>query len=209
MKTDVFKIDGTKTGAQVTLPSKIFGIEPNTHVIWLAATAEMANRRHGNAATKNRSAVRGGGRKPWRQKGRGTARAGTIRSPLWVGGGRIFGPSPRNYTKRMTKKMGRLARKSALSHKAREEKIRLVEDFSFESPKTRQMLDILKNLQLNAVKTLLLVPEANQSIILSCRNLPLLSVRESACFSTYDVVHADMLLIQKSALTKINEVLGK
>jgi large subunit ribosomal protein L4 len=209
VKTDVFKINGTKTGAQATLPSKIFGIDPNEHAIWLAVTAEMANRRHGNAATKNRSAVRGGGRKPWRQKGRGTARAGTIRSPLWVGGGRIFGPSPRCYTKRMTKKMGKLARKSALSFKAKEEKIRLVEDFIFESPKTRQMLDILKNFQLHAVKTLLLVPEANRSILLSCRNLPLLSVKESACFSTYDVVDAEMILIQKSALTKINEVLGK
>jgi len=209
VKLDVHKIDGSTTGEQLKLLPEIFNIEPNDHAIWFVVTAEMANRRQGTVGTKNRSAVRGGGRKPWRQKGRGTARVGTIRSPLWIGGGRIFGPTPRSYRKRVPKKVNRLARKSALSYKAKEEKVRLVEDFSFETPKTKQMVDILKQLQLDATKTLLLVPQANRSVWLSSRNLPLLSVKESNGFSTYDVLNAEMLLIQKSALMKINEVLGK
>lgn len=209
MKLDIYKIDGSTTGEQLKLLPEIFSIEPNDHAIWFVVTAEMTNRRHGTVGTKNRSAVRGGGRKPWRQKGRGTARVGTIRSPLWRGGGRIFGPTPRSYRKRVPKKVNRLARKSALSYKAKEEKVRLVEDFSFETPKTKQMVDILKQLQLDATKTLLLVPQANRSVWLSGRNLPLLSVKESTGFSTYDVLNAEMLLIQKSALRKINEVLGK
>ncbi|MFH1941376.1 MAG: 50S ribosomal protein L4 [bacterium] len=209
MKLDVYKIDGSKTGEQVSLPEKVFGIEPNNHVIWLAVTTEMTNHRQGNAAAKNRAAVRGGGKKPWRQKGRGTARAGSTRSPLWVGGGRIFGPSPKDFSKSIPKKIGRLARKSALSNKAKEEKIRLVEDFSFEIPKTKQVLDILRQLQLDRSKTLILVPEANRSTWLSCRNLPSVSVKEATGFSTYDVVNAETLLIQKSALSKIEEVLAK
>lgn len=209
MKLDVYKIDGSTTGEQLKLLPEIFSIEPNDHAIWYVVTTEMANRRQGTVGTKNRSAVHGGGRKPWRQKGRGTARVGTIRSPLWKGGGRIFGPTPRSYRKRVPKKVNRLARKSALSYKAKEEKVRLVEDFSFEIPKTKQMVDILKQLQLDATKTLLLVPQADRAVWLSSRNLPLLSVKESTGFSTYDVLNAEMLLIQKSALTKLNEVLGK
>jgi large subunit ribosomal protein L4 len=209
VKLDVYKTDGSSTGKKGTLRGDIFGIEPNDHVIWLAVTTEMANQRQGSASTKNRSAVRGGGRKPWRQKGRGTARAGTIRSPLWRGGGRIFGPTPKNYSKRVPKKMSRLARKSALTYKAKDAKIQLVEDFSFNIPKTRQMADILKQLQLNVTKTLLLVSQADHNIWLSGRNLPSLSIREAGSFSTYDVMNADVLLIQNGALDKINEVLGK
>ena len=209
VKQDVLKIDGSTTGERLTLSPKVFGIEPSDHAIWFAVTAEMTNRRQGTAAAKNRSAVRGGGRKPWRQKGRGTARAGTIRSPLWVGGGRAFGPSTRSYKKRVSKKIGQIARKSVLSYKAKEEKVRLVEDFTFETPKTKQMIDILKQLQLDRTKTLLLIPETNRAVWLSCRNLPSLSVKEASGFSTYDVLNAEMLLIQKSALAKINEVLAK
>ncbi|OVE79018.1 50S ribosomal protein L4 [bacterium I07] len=209
MKIEVLKVDGSKSGEQVALPADVFGVEPNTHAMWLAVKAEMNNKRQGNSATKNRSAVRGGGRKPWRQKGRGTARAGTIRSPLWVGGGRVFGPSPRKYKTKMPKKVSRLARRSALSFKAKEQKVYLVEDFSFDAPKTREMAQILKGLQLDAIKTLLLTPETNRTTWLSGRNLPKLSVREAAGFSTYDVVYADTLLIQKSALKTIKEVLGK
>lgn len=209
VKLDILKTDGSSTGKKGTLRGDIFGIEPNDHVIWLAVTSEMANRRQGTASAKNRSAVRGGGRKPWRQKGRGTARAGTIRSPLWRGGGRIFGPTPKTYLKRIPKKMNRLARKSALSYKAKDAKIQLVEDFSFDVPKSKQMADILKQLQLNVAKTLLLVPQADRNVWLSGRNLPSLSIREAGSFSTYDVMNADVLLIQNSALDKINEVLGK
>ena len=209
VKLDVYRIDGTKTGEQEKLPNAIFGIEPNDHAIWLSVTAEMTNRRQGTASAKKRSAVRGGGRKPWRQKGRGTARAGSTRSPLWVGGGRIFGPTPKHFSKRVPKKVGRLARKSALAYKAKEENIRLVEDFSFEAIKTKRMADILKKLDLDASKTLLLVPATDRSVFLSSRNLPTLSVREAVCFSTYDVLNAGVVLIQRGALAKLSEVLGK
>jgi len=209
VKLDIHKISGSTSGVQVRLTPDIFGIEPNDHVIWMAVTAELANRRQGTVSAKNRSAVHGGGRKPFRQKGRGAARAGTIRSPLWVGGGRIFGPSPRKYTKHMPKKLKKLARKSALSYKARDGKIRLIEDFSFETPKTGKMADIIKNQDLTTIKTLLLTSGTNREVWLSARNIPYLSVKEAEGFSTYDVMRADTLLIQKSALKKIKEVLGK
>jgi len=209
VKLDVLKIDGTSTGEQIDLAPNIFGIEPNEHVVWQVITAELANRRQGTASTKNRAAVRGGGKKPWPQKGRGTARAGSIRSPIWVGGGRVFGPEPRNYRKRIPLKVKKLARKSILSSKAKEDKIRLVEDFSFKAPKTKEMSRILNNLKLGDKKILLLVHKPDRAVWLSGRNIPMLSVKEAAIFSSYDAIHSDMLLIQKSALTKINEVLGK
>jgi large subunit ribosomal protein L4 len=209
VKLDVYEINGSKSDKQESLRSKVFGIEPHDHSLWLAVTAELRNRQQGTVSTKNRSAVSGGGRKPWRQKGRGTARAGTIRSPLWRGGGRIFGPSPRDLSQRLPRKVGRLARKSALSYKAKNEKICLIEDFSFDEPKTKQMVSILKNLKLEQIKTLLLTPESNQNLWLSGRNIHLLAVKEATGFSTYDVMNADMLLIQRSALKKIYEVLEK
>jgi len=209
VKLDVYKINGTKTGEQVSLVSKVFGVEPNDHAIWLAVTSEQAHQRQGTAAAKNRSAVSGGGKKPWRQKGRGVARAGSTRSPLWRGGGRVFGPSPRQYKKKTTRKMNQLARRSALSYKAKAEKIQIVEDFTFESPKTRQMATMLEKLKLAGVKTLLLVAANDHTVWLSGRNIPLLYIREAANFSTYDVMNADVVLIQKTGLTKIEEVLAK
>ena len=209
MKLDVYKINGSKSDKQESLRSKVFGITPHDHSLWLAVKAELRNRQQGTVSTKNRSAVSGGGRKPWRQKGRGTARAGTIRPPLWKGGGCIFGPSPRNLTQRLPRKINRLARKSALSYKAKDENILLIEDFSFENPKTKQMVDILKSLKLDQTKTLLLTPDSDQNVWLSGRNIHLLVVKDAAGFSTYDVMNADMLLIQKSALSKIYEVLEK
>jgi large subunit ribosomal protein L4 len=209
VKLEVYTIKGKASGEEVELPKKVFGIEPNDHAIWQAVTAERANTRQGTSATKNRSAARGGGRKPWRQKGRGTARAGTIRSPLWVGGGRTFGPSPRSYTKRLPAKVLKLARKSALAHKAKEERIRLVEDFSLESPKTKAMHEILAKLKLNENKVLLLTSDSSHSLYLSGRNIPYFEVREAVSFSTQDVVRADTLVIQKGALERLNEVLGK
>jgi large subunit ribosomal protein L4 len=209
VKLDVYKIDGTKTGEQLDLAPAIFEIEPNEHVVWQAVTAERANARQGTAASKTRGEVSGGGKKPWPQKGRGTARAGSTRSPVWVGGGRVFGPVPHTYKKRIPLKMRQLARRSALSSMAKENKIRLVEDFALEAPKTRQMAGILKALDLSGKKTLLLTPQANRTLWLSGRNIPAMTVREAGGFSTYDVINAEMLLIQKSALGKINEVLGK
>lgn len=209
MKLDVYKTDGSLSGEQVTLPKEVFGIEPNDHAIWLAVTNEDAHSRQGTSKTKNRSAVRGGGRKPWRQKGRGTARAGTIRSPLWVGGGRVFGPSPRSYDKKMPKKMKSLARRSALAYRAKEEQVRIIEDFQFDAPKTKDMQVILNALQVADQKVLLLTTQGEKNIWLSGRNIPSLSVRGADSFSTRDVVASKMLVIQKSAVTKIKEVLGK
>jgi large subunit ribosomal protein L4 len=209
VKLDVYKIDGTKTGEQVDLPADVFGIEPNEHAIWLAVKTEQAHARQGTSSAKDRGEVSGGGKKPWPQKGRGTARAGSIRSPIWRGGGRVFGPEPRSYEKTIPKKVKALARRSALSALARENKIRLVEDFTFDKPKTKQITGILKHLSPDGKKTLLLTPAANHTVWLSGRNLPAFQVREAAGFSTVDVVNTEVLLIQKSALSKINEVLGK
>ena len=205
VKLEVKKIDGSATGEQVTLNPEIFEIEPSKHAIWMAVVAELANRRQGTAKTKTRTDVSGGGKKPWKQKGRGTARSGSSRSPVWVGGGRVFGPQPRQYTKKLNKKLRSLARCSALAMKAQNAKIYVVEDFNFEAPKTREMVQMLKAFQLDATKTLFLTPETNQTLWLAGRNLPKLSVKEALGFSTYDVVKADTLLIQKSALAKISE----
>lgn len=209
VKVDVKKIDGSNSGEQVDLPKSVFGAEPNDHAIWQAVTTQLANSRQGTAMTKNRSRVSGGGKKPWRQKGRGTARVGSIRSPLWVGGGRAFGPQPRDYSKSLNKKVKRLARISALSYKAREQKIQCIEDFNLESPKTKQMAGILKGLGLERIKTLLVLGEGNRTVWLSGRNIQHLTVREVSSISTYDIMNAEMLLIQKSALAKIKEVLVK
>jgi large subunit ribosomal protein L4 len=209
VKLDIYKTDGTMAGEQAKLPNEVFGIEPKKHAIWLAVNVEMTNRRQGTASTKNRSNVRGGGRKPWRQKGRGAARAGTIRSPLWVGGGRIFGPKPKCYSKQIPKKVSRLARKSVLSMRAKENKILLIEDFTFDTPKTQKISDILKSLKIMDKKTLLLTSETSHSIWLSGRNIQLFDVKEALCFSTVDIMNAEMLLIQKGALQKIKEVLTK
>ncbi|HEX9935034.1 MAG TPA: 50S ribosomal protein L4 [bacterium] len=209
MKLDVLKTDGTNSGDQVELSPDIFGIEPNEHAVWLAVTAELDHKRQGTSATKNRAAVRGGGKKPWPQKGRGTARAGSIRSPIWVGGGRVFGPEPRSYKTRLPLKVRQLARKSILSVKAKDGKIRLVEDFSLKAPKTQDLHRILESFKLSNVKTLLLLDKPDRIVWLSGRNIPMLSVKPAAQFSVYDAANSDVLLIQKSALMKIHEVLAK
>ena len=209
VKLDVYKTDGKPSGEQVVLPVKVFDVEPNDHVIWLVVTTEMTNKRQGTAKAKTRAAVSGGGRKPWPQKGRGSARAGSTRSPVWVGGGKVFGPTPRDYNKKVTKKVSRLARKSALTYKAREDRIKLVEDFTFEKPRTKQMEGILKQLELYGEKTLLITHATDRSLWLSSRNIPKLSIKQADGFSTYDVLNAEKLLIQKSALKIVDEVLGK
>jgi large subunit ribosomal protein L4 len=209
VKLDVYKIDGTATGEQVELSDKVFGIEPNDHAIWSAVTAELANQRQGTAATKTRTMVSGGGKKPWKQKGRGGARAGSTRSPIWVGGGRVFGPHPRQYKTEVPKKLSRLARRSVLSYKAKDNAIRVVEDFTFEAPKTGRVIDVLNKFEFGGKKTLFLTGAADQTLVLSCRNVPTLSVREASSFSTRDVLLADVLIIQKAGLSKIQEVLDK
>ena len=203
MKLDVYKIDGSKSGDSITLDKNIFGIEPNDHVIYLSVKAHLANKRQGTHKAKERNEVRGGGRKPWKQKGRGTARAGTTRSPLWVGGGTIFGPKPRDYSQSVNKKVKKLARKSALSYKAKSEQIVIVEDFNFDNPKTKDFVEVLKSLNLDGKKTLLLTSENLANVYKSGRNIPKVNVLEATNASTYDLVNNQVLLLQKGAVEKI------
>lgn len=206
MKADIYKVDGASSGKPVTLPNEVFEVEPNDHLIYQAVRSQMTNSRQGTAATKSRSLVRGGGRKPWRQKGRGTARAGTTRSPLWVGGGRVFGPEPRNLKMKITKKMKRQARQSAYAYKAKQEAVMLVEDFKLENPKTKEMYQILKNLKVEDKKVLLLTTGYDPTIVRAGRNIPNFFIRQASDASTYDILNCDVLLIQQNALDKIVEV---
>ena len=203
MELKVLKINGTESGDVVNLPDEIFGIEPNTHLIYQAVRTYLSNRRQGTHKSKERSEVRGGGRKPYRQKGTGNARRGTSRSPVMVGGGTIFGPRPHRYYLDIPKKAARLARKSALSLKAKENEITIVEDFSFDKPRTKDMVEVFKSLKLDSTKTLLLVSEKNEALYRSGRNLPKLNVLISDQAATYDLLNNKMLLIQKSAVEKL------
>ncbi|MDD5362491.1 MAG: 50S ribosomal protein L4 [Ignavibacteria bacterium] len=203
MELKVLKINGNESGEVINLPEEIFGIEPNTHLIYQAVRTYMANRRQGTHKTKERSEVHGGGKKPYRQKGTGNARRGTSRSPVMVGGGTIFGPKPHRYYLDIPKKAAKLARKSALSLKAKENEITVVEDFSFDKPRTKDMVEILKSLKLDSTKTLLLVPEKNEGLYKSGRNLPKLNVLISEQAATYDLLNNKMILIQKSAVEKL------
>jgi len=200
MEIKVFKINGTESGDVVNLPEEIFGVEPNNHLIYQAVRTYLANRRQGTHKTKERSEVRGGGKKPYRQKGTGNARRGTSRSPVMIGGGNIFGPKPHRYYLDMPKKAAKLARKSALSLKAKGNEITVVEDFAFDKPKTKDVFEILKSLKLDSTKTLLLVPGNGNNLYKSGRNLPNLKVMISEQAATYDILNNKMLLIQKSAV---------
>ncbi len=203
MKLDVLKIDGTKSGESVELSDDIFAVEPNDHVIYLSVKAFLANQRQGTHKAKERSEVSGGGKKPWRQKGRGGARAGTTRSPLWVGGGSIFGPKPRDYRQKINKKVSLLARKSALSYKAKANQILVVEDFNFEAPKTKQLTEVLSALKIAGKKTLLLTPGTLQNVYKSGRNIPTMNILEAKKASTYDLLNNQVLLLQKSAVNEL------
>lgn len=208
MKLDVYKIDGTKSGETIDLADGIFGVEPNDHVIYLAVKAYLANQRQGTHKSKERNEVRGGGRKPWRQKGRGTARAGTTRSPIWIGGGTIFGPKPRNYRQKLNKKVNKLARRSALSYKAKADQIMVVEDFNFEAPKTKEFVNILNSLKVNGKKTLLLTTESSEVIYKSGRNIPKINILDAKNASAYEILNSQVLLLQKGAVEKIQSILN-
>ncbi|MCK5737630.1 50S ribosomal protein L4 [bacterium] len=211
MELDLYKVDGSLSGKKVTLPEEVFGIEPNDHVIYLAVKVQLTNSRQGTSASRNRRLIHGGGKKPWRQKGRGTARAGSTRSPLWVGGARVFGPQPRDFGMKITKKMKKLARRSALAYKAKDSDIVMVEDFSLESPKTKALFAILQNLSCVGRKILLLVPEAvplaENKILLASRNIPGLEVRAAKDVSTYDLLNCKTLLVQESSIENLEAVL--
>lgn len=206
MKIDVLKIDGTQEGSSVDLVEDIFGIEPNDHVIYLAVKAHLANKRQGTHKTKERNEVSGGGRKPWKQKGRGTARSGSTRSPIWIGGGTIFGPKPRNYRQKLNKKVKQLARKSALSYKASASQIMIVEDFNYEAPKTTDFVKMLESLKINGKKTLLLTGEHQENVYKSGRNIDKVSILQAQNVSTYDLLNNQVLLLQKSAVDKLVSV---
>jgi len=207
MQIDVYKKDGSPSGEKITLDPSIFEIKPSDHAIYMAVRSIMANQRQGTHKVKSRGEVRGGGKKPFKQKKTGRARAGTNRSPVWVGGGSIFGPKPHDYVVKIPAKMRKLARKSALSIKAKDLAIMIVEDFSFDQPKTKEMTVVLQALSLAKKKTLLLTSGKNESILKSGRNIPTLSVRDAVTASTYEIVNNKMLLIQKSALTALQNSL--
>ena len=208
MTLDVYKIDGKTSGEKVELADSIFAVEPNDHAIYLSVKAYLANQRQGTHKSKERAEVRGGGKKPWKQKGRGGARAGTSRSPLWVGGGTIFGPRPRDYRQDLPKKLKRLARKSALSYKAKDKQLIVVEDFSLEKPKTKDFTGILEALKIDGKKVLMLTHTFNDQVYRSGRNIPKVKVLEANKASTYDILNNQVLVLQKSAVKVIEDTFG-
>ena len=209
MEVEVKKKDGTASGEKVTLDPSIFEIEPNDHAIYMLVRSTMANQRQGTHKVKGRSEVRGGGKKPFRQKKTGRARAGTSRSPLWVGGGSIFGPKPHTYSVKLTEKMRKLARKSALSYKAKEQAIIVLEDFSLDAPKSKELSGLLKMLALSQKKTLFLTPKTDDAIYKSGRNIRGFAVQSAENASTYDILAHQVLLIQKSAVDVLQKPLLK
>lgn len=206
MELSVLNIEGADTGRTVTLKDEIFGIEPNDHAIYLDVKHYMANQRQGTHKTKERGEVAGSTRKIKRQKGTGTARAGMITSPTIVGGGRAFGPRPRNYSFKLNKKIKQLARRSALSYKAMDHNILILENFNLEAPGTKKMVAISEKLKLSDKKSLFVLPEENKSIYLSSRNLQDVSVVTASNLTTYQILNAKTLVILEGSLTKIEEV---
>ena len=209
MEVSVLNINGQETGRKVALNDAIFGIEPNDHVLYLDVKQYLANQRQGTAKSKERSEVSGSTRKLGRQKGGGGARRGDINSPLLVGGGRVFGPKPRDYRFKLNKKVKLLARKSALSYKAQESAIVVVEDFNMEAPKTKDFVNITKNLKVEGKKILLLLPEVNKNVFLSSRNLQQTEVMTASALNAYKVLNADVLVVTENSLKAIDSILTK
>ena len=209
MELAVYNIKGEDTGRKVTLNDEIFAIaEPNEHAVYLDVKKYMANQRQGTAKSKERSEISGSTRKLGRQKGGGGARHGDINSPLLIGGGRVFGPKPRDYSFKLNKKVKQLARKSALTYKAQENAIVVVEDFNLEAPKTKEFVNIAKNLKVDGKKVLMVLPEANKNVYLSARNLQRADVIEAQKVSTYKILDADVLVITENSLKTIDGILG-
>lgn len=206
MELSVFNIEGKETGRKVTLNDGIFGIEPNDHAIYLDVKQYMANQRQGTHKSKERGEVAGSTKKIKRQKGTGTARAGMITSPTIVGGGRAFGPRPRNYSFKLNKKVKLLARMSALAHKAQDNDIVILEDFIFDTPKTQKMVAISENLKISDKKSLFVLPEENKSIYLSSRNLQGVSVVTASELTTYQILNTKTLVILEGSVEKIEDV---
>ena len=209
MEVSVLNKKGEDTGKKVTLNEAIFGIEPNDHAIYLDVKQYLANQRQGTAKTKERSELSGSTRKLGRQKGGGGARRGDINSPLLVGGARVFGPQPRDYGFKLNKKVKQLARKSALTYKAQENGIVVVEDFSFEAPKTKDFIELTKNLKVADKKILLILSSVDKNVFLSARNLKSAKLMSAPLINTYNVLDAGVLVITEKALDQINDVLTK
>jgi len=209
MEVSVFNIKGEDTGKKVVLNDAIFGIEPNDHAIYLAVKQYMANQRQGTSKSKERSEITGSTRKLGRQKGGGGARHGDINSPLLRGGARVFGPKPRDYSFKLNKKVKDLARKSALAYKAQNNGIMVVEDFNFDAPKTKDFVEMVKNLKISDKKLLLLLPEDRKNVYLSARNLKRADVQTLAGLNTYRVLDAGVVVFTEKALSGINEILTK
>ena len=209
MEVSVLNIKGQETGRPVSLNDAIYAIEPNDHAIYLDVKLIMANQRQGTAKSKERSEISGSTRKLGRQKGGGGARRGDIKSPVLVGGGRVFGPKPRDYGFKLNKKVRQLARKSALTYKAQENAIVVVEDFTLEAPRTKSMVEIINNLKISGKKALFVLPGVDKSVYLSARNIERVFVMSAAALNTYRVLDADVMVLSEGAISVIDGNLTK
>lgn len=209
MEVVVYNSKGEDTGKKVTLPEEIFGIEPNTHAIYLDVKQYLANQRQGTHKAKERAEINHSTRKIKKQKGTGGARAGSIKSPVFIGGGRIFGPRPRDYSFKLNKKVKSLARISALAVKAQANNVSVLEDFTFDAPKTKTYIEMLNALSASNRKTLLILPEPDKNVVLSGRNVPKAKVTTATQVTTYDLMNADQLLISTEALNRLQTLLEK
>jgi len=208
MRLDVLNTQGQNTGRSIELPDHIFGIEPNEHVLYLAVKAYLANQRQGTHDSKERHAVSRSTRKIKRQKGTGGARAGSLKNIMFKGGGRAFGPHPRDYSQKLNKKVNQLARRSALSQKAAGEGIVVVEDFQLAAAKTREFASIMKNLNMDQLKTVVVTPEYSETMFLSSRNIPCTSLKVANELNTYDILNCKKLVLTESSIAKISETLS-
>ncbi len=206
MSIAVLKYSGESTGRSIDLSSEIFAIEPNDHAIWLDVKSYLANQRQGTSKAKQRNEVSGSSKKIKKQKGTGGARAGNIKNPQYKGGGRIFGPQPRDYSFKLNKKVKELAKRSALTYKAKDNMIAILEDFNFDAPKTKQYQSMLKSLSLNDQKTLLVLPDANKNIVLSGRNVQNTKIVTAAQLTTFDLMNADKLILVESSIGKFDNL---
>ena len=206
MEVVVYNVKGSQTERKVKLDDAVFSIEPNDHAIYLDVKQHMANKRQGTHSSLEKSTISGSTRKLKKQKGTGGARAGSIKSPLFRGGARVFGPHPRDYNFKLNKKLKKLARKSALSYKAKDNSIMILEDFTFEAPKTKNFVELLKNFQLQGIKTLLVLPTVDTNIILSSRNLKRVKIIQASDLNTYEILDAGRLLILESSVKEIEQI---
>ena len=209
MEVKVLNISGKETGAKVQLPESVFGIEPNDHAIYLDVKQYLANQRQGTHKSKQRNEIAGSTRKLYKQKGTGGARAGSIKSPLFNGGGRVFGPQPRDYSFKLNKKLKSLARKSALAYKAKDNNVVVLEDFSFDTIKTKNFTSLLAALKVDTQKTLLVLPAQNNNIYLSSRNVQKTKVIAAADLNTYDVLNAGVLVLTADSVKTLEEAFAK